>query len=132
MHAPLTHNTRGLIGEAQLAMCKPGVHVVNCARGGIVDEAALLRALESGKVRTPPATAIRQCATPTRRTQVAGAALDVYRVEPPSLDLGPLLAHPRVVCTPHLGASTMEAQRKVHAARALGNRLPTPLMPSAV
>jgi D-3-phosphoglycerate dehydrogenase len=72
-------------------MCKTGVRLVNCARGGIIDEEALLAALESGKV--------------------AGAALDVFVKEPPGDH--PLLKHPHVVATPHLGASTEEAQDKV-------------------
>jgi D-3-phosphoglycerate dehydrogenase len=92
VHAPLTGSTRGLIGAAALARMKPGVLIVNAARGGIVDEAALLAALDRG--------------------QVAGAALDVFVEEPPPPD-HPLLAHPRVICTPHLGASTAEAQEKV-------------------
>jgi D-3-phosphoglycerate dehydrogenase / 2-oxoglutarate reductase len=71
---------------------KPGVFVVNCARGGIIDEAALLEALDSGKV--------------------AGAALDVFVEEPPPPD-HPLVKHEKVICTPHLGASTAEAQVKV-------------------
>ena len=70
---------------------KDGVMLVNCARGGVVDEAALLQALDSGKVR--------------------GAALDVFAEEPPR-DLR-LARHPRVVCTPHLGASTREAQGRI-------------------
>ncbi len=74
---------------------KEGVIVVNCARGGIVDEDALLSALESGKV--------------------AAAALDVYRVTPPGPE-HPLVRHPRVICTPHLGASTGEAQLNVSIA----------------
>jgi D-isomer specific 2-hydroxyacid dehydrogenase, NAD binding domain len=69
---------------------KKGVILVNCARGGIIDEAALLRGLES--------------------EHIAGAALDVYSSEPPPEATKPLIAHPRVVCTPHLGASTEEAQ----------------------
>ena len=88
VHVPLTEATRGIIGAAELARCKPGVCVINCARGGIVDEGALLAALDCG--------------------QVAGAALDVFANEPP-FD-SPLLAHPRVIVTPHLGASTREAQ----------------------
>jgi len=91
VHTPLTPETKGLLGDATLAKCKKGVRIINCARGGIVDEAALLRALESG--------------------HVAGAALDVFEVEPPKGN--PLLAHARVVATPHLGASTEEAQEKV-------------------
>ncbi len=91
VHTPLNDETRGLISDIQLAMCKHGVRLLNCARGGIIDEQALLRALESGKV--------------------AGAALDVFETEPPGDH--PLLKHPRVVATPHLGASTEEAQEKV-------------------
>lgn len=91
VHTPLSDETRGLIGEAALAKCKDGVRIINCARGGIVDEQALLQALESGKV--------------------AGAALDVFEQEPPGDH--PLLQHPRVIATPHLGASTEEAQEKV-------------------
>lgn len=93
VHTPLNDATRGLLGTETLARCKPGVRVVNCARGGIVDEAALLAALESG--------------------HVAGAALDVFSAEPPPPALGALLAHPRVVATPHIAASTDEAQEKV-------------------
>ncbi|MBI5504251.1 MAG: phosphoglycerate dehydrogenase [Deltaproteobacteria bacterium] len=92
VHTPLTPETRGLIGEKTFALMKKGVRIINCARGGIVDEAALLAALESG--------------------QVAGAALDVFAAEPPAKD-DPLIAHPRVVATPHLGASTGEAQLNV-------------------
>jgi len=91
VHTPLTEATRGLLNDATLAKCKKGVRVVNCARGGIIDEGALYRALESG--------------------QVAGAALDVFEQEPPLNN--PLVGHPRVVVTPHLGASTEEAQEKV-------------------
>jgi D-3-phosphoglycerate dehydrogenase len=91
VHTPLTAETKGLLADASLGMCKRGVRIINCARGGIVDEHALMRGLESG--------------------QVGGAALDVFEVEPPVNN--PLLAHPRVVATPHLGASTEEAQEKV-------------------
>jgi len=91
IHAPLNDETRGLIGRKQIELCKDGVRFVNCARGGIVEEQALLEALESGKV--------------------ASAALDVFSTEPPSHN--PLVHHPRVVVTPHLGASTEEAQEKV-------------------
>lgn len=90
VHTPLTPETSNLLNDQTIAKCKTGVRIVNCARGGIVDEAALLRALESGKV--------------------AGAALDVFTSEPPKEHLKPLLAHPKVICTPHLGASTEEAQ----------------------
>lgn len=91
VHTPLTPETRGLLNDQTLAKCKRGVRLVNCARGGIIDEQALLRALNAG--------------------HVAGAALDVFEEEPPkNLEL---LRHERVVVTPHLGASTEEAQEKV-------------------
>eukprot|EP01041_Mallomonas_annulata_P002832 gene2832-5566_t len=93
VHTPLTPETTNLLNDATIDKCKTGVRIVNCARGGIVDEAALLRALESGKV--------------------AGAALDVYSSEPPKENIKALLQHPRLVCTPHLGASTEEAQINV-------------------
>jgi D-3-phosphoglycerate dehydrogenase len=92
VHTPLTADTKGLIGKEAFAKMKEGVLIVNAARGGIVDEAALKEALDSGKV--------------------AGAALDVFAEEPPPAG-HPLVAHERVVCTPHLGASTDEAQEKV-------------------
>lgn len=91
VHTPLTPETKGLLNDAAFAKCKRGVRVINCARGGIIDEQALLRGLESG--------------------QVGGAALDVFEVEPPKDN--PLLSNTRVVVTPHLGASTEEAQEKV-------------------
>ncbi len=99
VHTPLTEETRGILGEKSFALCKRGVRVINCARGGIIDEQALLKALESG--------------------QVAGAAFDVFVKEPP-VD-NPLLKHPKVVATPHLGASTEEAQEKV--AKQIGEQL---------
>ncbi|HUS69050.1 MAG TPA: phosphoglycerate dehydrogenase [Kofleriaceae bacterium] len=92
IHTPLTKETSGLIGADALAKMKKGALIVNAARGGIVDENALLAALESG--------------------HIAGAALDVF-VEEPTPAGSPLVAHPRVICTPHLGASTEEAQEKV-------------------
>lgn len=92
VHAPLTSATRGLIGADAFAQMKRGVLIVNAARGGIVDEDALVAALETGVV--------------------AGAALDVFVDEPPPAG-HPLIAHPHVICTPHLGASTDEAQEKV-------------------
>ena len=91
LHTPLTDSTHGLIGAPQLAKIKPGARLVNVARGELVDEGALLDALESG--------------------QLAGVALDVFSQEPPVDNV--LLDHPRVVATPHLGASTEEAQREV-------------------
>lgn len=92
VHVPRTKETTGLLGADAFAKCRRGVLVVNAARGGIVDEAALLAALESG--------------------QVGGAALDVFVHEPPPAD-HPLIQHPRVICTPHLGASTEQAQLNV-------------------
>jgi D-3-phosphoglycerate dehydrogenase len=92
IHTPLNDQTRGLVGRDALKKMKDGVLIVNAARGGIVDEAALLEALNAGKV--------------------AGAALDVFAEEPPAKD-HPLVLHDKVICTPHLGASTEEAQEKV-------------------
>ncbi len=91
-HVPLTAQTRHRLSEGELARCRDGVRVINCARGGIVDEQALLQALDSGKV--------------------AGAALDVYESEPPEAG-SRLVAHERVICTPHLAAATREAQSSV-------------------
>ena len=92
IHTPLTDETKGLIGTQALARMKKQALLVNAARGGIVDETALLHALETG--------------------EIAGAALDVFQTEPPPADL-PVLQHPRLICSPHLGASTQEAQDKV-------------------
>src|SRR3989339_1614974 len=92
VHAPLTDATRHIISDKEIAMMKDGVRLINCARGGIIDEAALLKALDSGKV--------------------SGAALDVFEKEPPDFS-SPLLKHKKVVLTPHLGASTEEAQVNV-------------------
>ena len=91
IHTPLIENTVGLIGKEQLAMMKPSSRIINVARGELIDEDALLEALEAGKL--------------------AGAALDVFSQEPPGES--PLVKHPKVVVTPHLGASTQEAQREV-------------------
>jgi D-3-phosphoglycerate dehydrogenase len=93
VHTPLNDATRSLLNRETLAKCKQGVGIVNCARGGIIDEKALLESLEAG--------------------HVGGAALDVYSSEPPPEWLEALLAHPRVVATPHIAASTEEAQEKV-------------------
>lgn len=90
VHTPLLPSTTGLLNDSTFAQCKKGVRVVNCARGGIVDEAALLRALQSG--------------------QCAGAALDVFTEEPPR-DRA-LVDHENVISCPHLGASTKEAQSR--------------------
>ena len=92
VHTPLTPETRGIVGARELARVKPGVYVINCARGGLVDERALYAAIEEGRV--------------------AGAALDVFEEEPPAAD-HPLLALEEVIATPHLGASTKEAQEGV-------------------
>jgi len=90
IHLPKTSETKGLLGEKAFSVMKPGVRIVNTARGGIVDEAALLRAHEKGIV--------------------AGAAFDVFEKEPPGKH--PFFDHPGFVVTPHLGASTQEAQEK--------------------
>ncbi|KAF0240111.1 MAG: D-3-phosphoglycerate [Planctomycetota bacterium] len=92
VHSPLTPETKHLIGPAQFAKMKKTVRLVNAARGGIVDEAALLEALKSGKI--------------------AGAAMDVFETEPLPAD-SPFRSLPNVVLTPHLGASTEEAQERV-------------------
>jgi D-3-phosphoglycerate dehydrogenase len=100
LHTPLSAETRNLIGPAAIAKMKPGVRIINCARGGLIDEPALAEALTAGKV--------------------AGAAIDVFDPEPPPGD-HPLVNHPQVLVTPHLGASTEEAQVSVavEAARLL-------------
>ncbi|NXA34106.1 SERA dehydrogenase, partial [Eudromia elegans] len=90
VHTPLLPSTTGLLNDSTFAKCRRGVQVVNCARGGIVDEGALLRALRSG--------------------QCAGAALDVFTQEPPKDR--ELVNHPNIICCPHLGASTREAQSR--------------------
>lgn len=92
LHMPMTSETRGLLNARTLKLCKKGVRIINCARGGLVEEAALVEALASG--------------------QVAGAALDVFEKEPLPEDF-PLRHSDRVVLTPHLGASTAEAQESV-------------------
>ena len=91
VHTPLTEHTHHVIGVPELAVIKPGVRIINVARGELIDEDALVAALNSGKV--------------------AGAALDVFAHEPPGESA--LVKHPRVVVTPHLGASTQEAQTEV-------------------
>ena len=92
VHVPLNSETNHLVSESTLSKCKNGVKIINCARGGIVDENALLKALENGKV--------------------SAAAFDVYETEPPDPN-NELINHPKVLSTPHLGASTEEAQIKV-------------------
>src|SRR5215475_2877633 len=91
LHTPLTDKTRNILGAEALAATRKGVRIVNCARGGLVDEKALRAALDSG--------------------HVAGAAFDVFTEEPATAN--PLFGHPNVVCTPHLGAATTEAQENV-------------------
>ncbi|HXL68544.1 MAG TPA: phosphoglycerate dehydrogenase [Xanthobacteraceae bacterium] len=91
LHTPVTDKTRNILGAENLAKAKKGVRIINCARGGLVDEKALRAALDSG--------------------QVAGAAFDVFSAEPATDN--PLFGHPNVVATPHLGAATTEAQENV-------------------
>ena len=91
LHVPMTERTRNILSAENLARTKRGVRIVNCARGGLVDEAALRALLDSG--------------------HVAGAAFDVFTTEPATEN--PLFGHPNVVCTPHLGAATSEAQENV-------------------
>ena len=91
LHVPKTEQTSNILNAEAIAKMKPGVRVINCARGGLVDEAALAEALKSG--------------------HVAGAAFDVFEVEPATDS--PLFNLPNVVCTPHLGAATTEAQENV-------------------
>jgi D-3-phosphoglycerate dehydrogenase len=91
LHTPMTDQTRGMINKTSLAKCKPGVRIVNCARGGLVVEEDLAEALKSG--------------------QVAGAAFDVFTVEPAKDN--PLFGCPNFIATPHLGAATEEAQENV-------------------
>ena len=92
LHTPLTSDTRHILNAARLRKTKRGVRIINCARGGLLDEAALTQALRDG--------------------QIAGAALDVFEIEPLPGD-SPLREAPNVVLTPHLGASTAEAQESV-------------------
>ena len=91
LHTPLNDKTRNILSEEALESCKKGVRIINCARGGLVDEAALAKALKSGRI--------------------AGAALDVFLEEPAKNN--PLFGLENVICTPHLGASTREAQENV-------------------
>lgn len=119
VHVPKSTETHHLLGKKAFAAMRDGAYVINCARGGIVDEAAMLAALESGKV--------------------AGAGLDVFESEPPGRI--PLLEHEHVICTPHLGASTEDAQVNVAVAVAqqvaaylttgeIANALNFPAMPA--
>ena len=89
IHVPITDGTRNLFSAARIAQMKPGAFLLNASRGGIIDEAALVEAINAGKL--------------------GGAALDVYNVEPPPAD-SPILHHPKILTVPHIGASTAEAQ----------------------
>ncbi len=93
VHTPLTEKTKHMVSLQNADMLKPGVRLVNCARGGIFKEDDLIPLIEKGVV--------------------AGVALDVYSEEPPTPELHEALKHPAIICTPHLGASTEEAQEKV-------------------
>jgi D-3-phosphoglycerate dehydrogenase len=112
IHLPKTKETAGLIGEREIGLMKPGAILVNAARGGLVDEAALALALKEGRI--------------------GGAAFDVYATEP--CTDSPLFAEPRAVVTPHLGASTAEAQDKagLAVARSVKLALAGELVPDAV
>jgi D-3-phosphoglycerate dehydrogenase / 2-oxoglutarate reductase len=99
LHIPLDKQHGPTIGKDEIAMMKKGVVIINCARGGVVDQQALLEGLESGKV--------------------AGAGLDVFEHEPPTEAEKALMNHPRVSVSPHIGGSTVEAQDRVGAEIAL-------------
>jgi len=90
MHLPLTADTKNMLNTGAFAKMKQGVYIICAARGGVIDETALLEALNSGKA--------------------AGAALDVLTVEPPTAELGALVGHAKLIVTPHIGAQTVEAQ----------------------
>ncbi|UUZ94387.1 phosphoglycerate dehydrogenase [Paenibacillus sp. P25] len=92
VHTPLTNETRHMISRPQFEIMKKGARIINCARGGIIDEKALVEAIDTGIV--------------------AGAAFDVFEQEPPQAD-HPFLNNPKIIVTPHLGASTVEAQENV-------------------
>lgn len=93
VHTPLTEKTKGLISLNNADKIKPGMMLINCARGGIYEEKDILALIEKGVI--------------------SGIALDVYSEEPPAGEIAEMLKHPAVICTPHLGASTQEAQGKV-------------------
>lgn len=94
LHLPINDKTRNIINADRLATMKKGVRIINTARGGLIDDAALIKAVQSG--------------------QVAGAAIDVFEKEPPAKD-NPLFAFPQIICVPHLGASTAEGQLRAGA-----------------
>lgn len=110
LHVPKNEKTKGIINKDSIAKMKKGVRIINCARGGLIVEADLKDALDSGKV--------------------AGAALDVFDTEPATKDTTPLLGHEKIICTPHLGASTDEAQ--VNVAIQVAEQLADYLMTGAV
>lgn len=92
VHVPLSDSTKDLVSKSTLEKCKDGVKIINCARGGIVNENDIIEAIDNGKV--------------------SGAAFDVFNNEPPDFS-SKLFSHPKIICTPHLGASTEEAQELV-------------------
>lgn len=94
LHLPITDKTCNLINADRIALMKKGVRIINTARGGLIDDTALVKAIQSG--------------------QVAGAAVDVYDKEPPAKD-HPFFAFPQIICVPHLGASTVEGQLRAGA-----------------
>jgi D-3-phosphoglycerate dehydrogenase len=98
IHVPKNKETANLVNAERIGKMKPKSFIINCARGGIVDEKAVLSAIDSGKL--------------------AGAGFDVYEKEPPQFP-NPLFMHPKVVCTPHLGASSYEAQDRVSTTAAI-------------
>lgn len=99
LHTPITNETRNIINRSSISKMKPGVRIINCARGGLVDEEALYEALRAGRI--------------------GGAALDVFIQEPPTGN--PLLTLPNLICTPHLGASSVQAQANV--AKAIASQI---------
>ncbi len=110
LHVPKNEKTKGIINKAAIAKMKKGVRIINCARGGLIIESDLKEALDNG--------------------HVAGAALDVFDVEPATKETTPLLGHPKLICTPHLGASTDEAQ--VNVAIQVAEQIADYLMTGAV
>ncbi|PZQ47062.1 MAG: phosphoglycerate dehydrogenase [Micavibrio aeruginosavorus] len=110
LHVPKNDKTKGIISKDSIAKMKKGVRIINCARGGLIVEQDLKEALDSGAV--------------------AGAALDVFDTEPATKETTPLLGHPKVICTPHLGASTDEAQ--VNVAIQVAEQIADYLMTGAV